>query len=88
MSPEEIRDAVFDRYGFVAESPGTKHGFPVGRAFAEAVGYDPAALDALPPACSDTFTGAGNPQDAVELAPNEKLLDLRFNHTNHFIQWN
>ena len=76
MSPQEIRDAVFDRYGCVAESPGTGHGFPVGREFAEAVGYEPAELDALPPACSDTFTGAGNPQAAVDLQPGEKLLDL------------
>lgn len=76
MSSDEIRNAVFDRYGSVAESPGMKHGFPVGRAFAEAVGYDSAQLDALPPACSGTFTGAGNPQGAVVLAPNEKLLDV------------
>ena len=76
MGPEEIRDAVFERYGCVAESPGTGHGFPVGREFAEAVGYDPAVLDALPPACSARFTGAGNPQDAVELGEGERLLDL------------
>lgn len=76
MSADEIRSAVFDRYGFVAASPGQKHGFPVGRDFAEAVGYDPAVLDALPPACAASFTGAGNPQDAVDLAEGERLLDL------------
>lgn len=76
MSSQEIRDAVFERYGCVADSPETKHGFPVGRDFAEAVGYDSAELDALPPACSATFTGAGNPQAAVDLQPDEKLLDL------------
>ena len=76
MGPEEIRDAVFDRYGSVADAPGDPHGFPVGREFAEAVGYDPAQLDALPAACAASFTGAGNPQAAVELGPSEKLLDL------------
>ena len=76
MGPEEIRDAVFDRYGCVAESPGESHGFPVGREFAEAVGYDPAELDALPAACAASFTGAGNPQAAVDLGPKEKLLDI------------
>lgn len=76
MSPEEIRDAVFERYGCVATAPDRTHGFPVGREFAEAVGYDPDVLDALPPACASSFTGAGNPQDAVELAEGERLLDL------------
>ena len=76
MGPEEIRDAVFDRYGCVADAPGESYGFPVGREFAEAVGYDPAELDALPAACAASFTGAGNPQAAVVLAPGEKLLDL------------
>lgn len=76
MSAEEIRNAVFDRYGCVASAPGERHGFPVGREFAEAVGYDPAVLDALPAACSARFTGAGNPQDAVELGDGERLLDL------------
>ena len=76
MSPQEIRDAVFHRYGCVADEPGSAHGFPVGREFAEAVGYEPTVLDSLPPACSDTFTGAGNPQAAVALQPDEKLLDL------------
>ena len=76
MNSQEIRDAVFERYGCVADSPASGHGFPVGREFAEAVGYEPAELDALPPACSGTFTGAGNPQAAVELRPDEKLLDL------------
>ena len=76
MSPQEIRDAVFHRYGCVADAPGGSHGFPVGRDFAEAVGYDPMDLDSLPPACSDTFTGAGNPQSVVALQPDEKLLDL------------
>jgi SAM-dependent methyltransferase len=76
MSPEEIRDAVFDRYGSVADEPGESHGFPVGRDFALSVGYDEADLDALPPGCSESFTGAGNPQAAVDLGPDERLLDL------------
>ena len=76
MSPEEIRDAVFSRYGCVATSPDDGHGFPVGREFAEAVGYDPSELDALPPSCAARFTGAGNPQSAVELGDDERLLDL------------
>ena len=41
MGPEEIRDAVFERYGCVAEAPEEPHGFPVGREFAEAVERGP-----------------------------------------------
>ncbi len=76
MTSEEIRDAVFSRYGAVAASPDEGHGFPVGREFAEAVGYDPETLDALSPSCAARFTGAGNPQAAVELEEGERLLDL------------
>ena len=76
LSPAQIQGAVFYRYGQVALEPGNKHGFPVGRAFAEEVKYPSDVLDALPPACSASFSGAGNPQAAVNLAPDQRLLDI------------
>ena len=76
MTPDDIRAAVAERYGHAARAPADKLGFPVGRAFAEAVGYDPAILDELPASCSDSFTGAGNPRDFIDARPGETALDL------------
>jgi arsenite methyltransferase len=75
-TPDEIRTAVADRYGRVATTPGEKFNFPVGRRFAESVGYDAALLDHLPRGLSESFTGAGNPQPFVDAQPGETVLDL------------
>jgi cysteine desulfurase len=76
MTGAEIMAAVRDRYGQVAERPRAKFNFPVGRAFAESVGYDPALLATLPEGLSESFTGAGNPQPFVDARPGEVVLDL------------
>jgi arsenite methyltransferase len=73
---EEIKSAVADRYGRVATSPDETFNFPVGRKFAESVGYPPELLDRLPAGMWQSFTGAGNPQAFVDAKPGETLLDL------------
>jgi SAM-dependent methyltransferase len=73
---EEIKAAVAERYGQVASSPGQKFNFPIGRIFAESVGYDSALLDRLPKSMYESFTGAGNPQPYVDAQPGETVLDL------------
>ena len=73
---EEIKAAVAERYGAVATAPGQKFNFPVGRTFAESVGYPPELLDRLPAGMWESFTGAGNPQDFVDAKPGETVLDL------------
>jgi len=75
-SHDEIKAAVADRYGLVATSPGAKFNFPVGRKFAESVGYPSDVLDGLPAGMWESFTGAGNPQAFVDAQPGETLLDL------------
>jgi SAM-dependent methyltransferase len=75
-APDEIKSAVAERYGLVAASPSQKFNFPVGRAFAESVGYSPELLNRLPAGFSESFTGAGNPQAFVDAKPGETLLDL------------
>ncbi|MBX9787478.1 MAG: methyltransferase domain-containing protein [Pirellulales bacterium] len=75
-APDEIKSAVAERYGLVATSPLQKFNFPVGRKFAESVGYSPDLLDRLPIGLSESFTGAGNPQAFVDAKPGETLLDL------------
>lgn len=75
-STEEIKAAVAERYGRVAMVPEGKFNFPVGRQFAESVGYDAALLDRLPRGLWESFTGAGNPQPFVDAQPGETVLDL------------
>lgn len=75
-APEEVKAAVAERYGRVATTPDEKFNFPVGRRFAESVGYDTALLDRLPAGLWESFTGAGNPQQFVDARPGETLLDL------------
>ncbi len=76
LSAEEIKEAVGRKYSQVAETPGAKFNFPVGRTFAESVGYPPEVLDRLPAAICESFTGAGNPQSYVDPRPGETVLDL------------
>lgn len=75
-SNEEIKRAVAERYGQVASTPGQKFNFPVGRKFAESVGYSAEVLDRLPQGMWESFTGAGNPQPYVDAKPGETVLDL------------
>ena len=76
MGPEEIKQAVAERYGKVATEPCSKFNFPVGRKFAESVGYPPELLDRLPAGFWESFTGAGNPQEYVDAKTGETLLDM------------
>ena len=76
MTADEIKLAVAEKYSEVARTPGAKFNFPVGRKFAESVGYPVDVLDALPATMWDSFTGAGNPQPYIDLQPGETVLDL------------
>jgi hypothetical protein len=48
FTSDQIKAAVAERYGQVATAPRANFNFPVGRQFAEGVGYDPMVLDQLP----------------------------------------
>ena len=48
-----LRDKVRIAYSAAAEMPQEKHAFPVGRAFAESLGYPADLLDELPAVASD-----------------------------------
>jgi len=76
MTDREIKAAVANRYGEVATSPRAKFNFPVGRKFAESVGYSAELLDRIPTSLWESFTGAGNPQPHVDITPGETVLDL------------
>ena len=76
MTDMEIKTAVAKRYAEVALTPEAKFNFPVGRQFAESVGYSSELLDQLPVSLWESFTGAGNPQPFVDILPGEVILDL------------
>jgi SAM-dependent methyltransferase len=76
MSADQIKQAVAEKYSEVALTPKGKFNFPVGRKFAESVGYPPEVLDGLPATIWESFTGAGNPQPYVDPQPGETVLDL------------
>ncbi len=76
LSPEQIRDAVGVRYGQVATAPEGAFNFPVGRVFAEAIGYPADALDRLPGPAVQSFAGVTyfHPRSAPQLGAT--VLDL------------
>jgi SAM-dependent methyltransferase len=76
MTSESLRMAVADQYGRVARSPEADHPFPVGRAFAESLGYSPETLDNLPRQAVNAFAGISNPLRHASLQAGEDVLDL------------
>jgi arsenite methyltransferase len=75
LDHDVLRRAVRERYGRVATTPETPLGFPVGRAFAQALGYRPELLDRVPHAAA-SFTGVGAPVSVAQLRPGETVLEL------------
>ena len=57
LDVEALHNAVANRYGAVALDPTIQAPFPVGRTYAEAIGYPPMVLDMLPSAAVASFTG-------------------------------
>jgi SAM-dependent methyltransferase len=76
MTAAEVRAAVRDRYGQVAEIPERGFNFPVGRDFAEAVGYPVDWLATLPEGAARAFAGVACPVPAAALIPGETVIDL------------
>lgn len=76
LSPEQIRAAVVVRYSHVATNPAGSFNFPVGRAFAEAIGYPQATLATLPNEASRSFAGVTYYHGRTNLTPGETVLDL------------
>jgi SAM-dependent methyltransferase len=71
-----LRKKVCDAYSAAAESPESKHPFPVGRRFAESLGYPSELLDELPAVASEAFSGVSNVAVFAELPEGATVLDL------------
>jgi len=72
----DLREAVREAYSSAARQPAGKHPFPVGRAFAESVGYPGELLDSLPPAAVEAFAGVSNVSLIAEIPAGAIVLDL------------
>lgn len=75
-SPTRLREMVGDAYSSAAEHPNDKHPFPVGREFAESLGYSPELLALLPRVACDAFAGVSNVSLFAELPTGATVLDL------------
>ena len=71
-----LRDGVRTAYSAAADRPSGKHPFPVGRTFAQNLGYDPNSIDSLPTAAVDAFAGVSNVAEVADLPPGARVLDL------------
>lgn len=71
-----LRDAVREVYSAAARQPAGKHPFPVGREFAESLGYPGDLLDSLPPSAVDAFAGVSNVALFAEITEGSTILDL------------
>ncbi|MCF4119896.1 methyltransferase domain-containing protein [Antribacter sp. KLBMP9083] len=73
---QELEDKVKAMYKAVAENPGGRFHFEMGRALAERLGYQPSALDRIPSGAIESFAGVGHFFDLADLREGEHVLDL------------
>jgi arsenite methyltransferase len=72
----QLREGVHRAYSAAAEQPQEKHPFPVGRRFAESVGYPKDLLGELPSVSVEAFSGVSNVSVFAEILEGETVLDL------------
>ena len=72
----QLRQAIQDEYELVAREPDRGFHFHTGRRLAALLGYDEAAVDAVPAESRDSFAGTGNPFLPGPLQPGEHVVDV------------
>lgn len=73
---EELRDRVRGAYSAAAENPRAAHAFPIGRAFADGLGYPRDLLAALPAVSVEAFAGVSNVSVFADIPAGTTVLDL------------
>jgi len=63
-------------YSAAADHPEEKHAFPVGRQFAESIGYPADLLASLPSVACDAFAGVSNVSVFADIPVGATVLDL------------
>src|SRR5207253_2373631 len=71
-----LREQVRGKYREVALDPSASFHFHTGRALASRLGYEPAAVGALPDRAVESFAGVGNPFSLRRLDPGERVVDV------------
>ena len=72
----EIREAVCEAYSEASKDPRAKHPFPVGREFAQSLGYPSDLLAELPAVSVEAFSGVSNVSVHAEIPEGACVLDL------------
>ena len=73
---EQVQEAVRKWYRERSRAGAVDTHYPTGRAGAEALGYEQAAIEAAPADLLDAFCGVGNPLALGTLAAGESVLDV------------
>ena len=76
VDPLALREEVKAKYRAVAVDPHGGYHFHTGRPLAHRLGYDEAAVAALPDNAVEAFAGVGNPFSLGALKPGERVVDL------------
>src|SRR5437899_34171 len=76
VDPDALRAQVRGKYREVAVDPGASFHFHTGRELAHRLGYDTAAVGALPDPAVESFAGVGNPFSLRPLVPGERVVDV------------
>jgi arsenite methyltransferase len=76
VDPDALREQVRDKYREVATDPHRTFHFHTGRGLAARLGYEQAAVDALPDPAVESFAGVGNPFSLRRLEPGERVVDV------------
>jgi arsenite methyltransferase len=76
VDPETLREQVRDKYREIAVDPQRTFHFHTGRPLAARLGYDQAAVDALPDRAVESFAGVGNPFSLRRLEAGERVVDV------------
>ena len=73
---EKLRETVCQVYSAAAEHPADEQKFPLGRHFAESIGYRSDLLAGLPAISVDAFTGVSNVSLFADIPVGATVLDL------------
>lgn len=74
--PQQLRQSVLMAYSSAADRPNDEHPFPVGRRFAESLGYPRDLLAGLPSVSIDAFSGVSNVAIFADIPKGATVLDL------------
>ncbi len=72
----QMHDAVRRAYSAAAQHPEDEHPFPVGRHFAESIGYPPELLSEIPSSSTEAFSGVSNVACFADIPSGATVLDL------------